>query len=47
MKIKTDRKLTLNRETLSRLEDRRLAEVNGGAISVYSGCPTSCAVFVC
>ncbi len=46
MKIKVERKLTLNRETLSRLEDRRLAEVDG-ANSVISGCVTSCTIFVC
>jgi hypothetical protein len=46
MKIRTDRKLTLNRETLAVLEDRRLAEVNG-ANSVRSGCVTTCAVLVC
>lgn len=39
-------KLTLNRETLSRLEDRQLAEVNG-ANSVNSGCATTCVLLVC
>jgi hypothetical protein len=46
MKTNADRKLTLNRETLSRLEDRKLADVNG-ANSVYSGCATTCVVWVC
>lgn len=46
MKIKADRKLILNRETLSRLEDRQLAEING-ANSVNSGCATTCVIWVC
>jgi hypothetical protein len=47
MKIKIDRKLTLSRETLSRLENRHLAEVQGAYNSVRSGCATTCVLIVC
>ena len=47
MKIRVERKLTLSRETLSHLEDRQLADVNGAANSVLSGCNTSCVIWVC
>jgi hypothetical protein len=46
MKIRAQRKLTLSRETLSRLEDRQLADVQG-ANSVMSGCNSSCIIWVC
>lgn len=47
MKIKTDRKLTLSRETLAHLEQGRLSEVAAAANSVRSGCPTTCVILVC